>query len=81
VDEAAFDGACSLSFLLYLDPIDLFHGNYRLYWALQPGGTLFLYAYDVHPGWRGLPYEQQIGQWMWSWTYSGGFTRSFHRRI
>jgi SAM-dependent methyltransferase len=68
--EAEFDGACSLSSLLYLDPVDFFHGLHRLYRALKPGGLLFLYAYDSHPAWRGLPYYQQIDHWMWSWTYS-----------
>jgi SAM-dependent methyltransferase len=67
--EAEFDGACSLSSLLYLDPIDLSQGIYRLYRALKPGGLLFLYAHDLHPGWRGLPYSVDIQQWMWSWSY------------
>jgi hypothetical protein len=55
--------------MLYLDPIDLSHSIYRLYQALKPGGQLFLYAYDTHPSWRGLPYSVEINQWMWSWTY------------
>lgn len=67
--EAEFDGACSLSSLLYLDPIDLSHGIYRLHRALKPGGLLFLYANDLHPDWRGAPYSLQIDQWMWSWSY------------
>lgn len=67
--EAEFDGACSLSSLLYLDPIDLSHSIYRLYHALKAGGLLFLYANDLHPGWRGLPYSVDIKQWMWSWSY------------
>ena len=67
--EAEFDGACSLSSLLYLDPIDLSHGIYRLHRALKPGGLLFLFANDLHPDWRGAPYGLQIDQWMWSWSY------------
>jgi hypothetical protein len=67
--EATFEGACSFSSLLYLDPIDLSHSLYRLYCALKPGGLLFLYAYDTHPGWRGLPYNVVLKQWMWSWSY------------
>jgi SAM-dependent methyltransferase len=68
--EAEFDGACSFSSTLYLDPVDLFHSIYRLHRALKPGGLLFLYGYDLHPGWRGSPYDVEIGRWMWSWTYS-----------
>jgi SAM-dependent methyltransferase len=68
--EAEFDGACSLSSMLYLDPIDFFHAIYRLYRALKPGGLLFLYGYDTHPGWRGHPFDQVLDQWMWSWTRS-----------
>lgn len=67
--EAEFDGVCSFSSLLYLDPIDLSHSFYRLYHAIKPGGLLFLYAYDTHPDWRGLPYDVEINQWMWSWSY------------
>jgi len=67
--EAEFDGACSLSSLLYLDPIDLSHSLYRLYHALKPNGLLFLHAYDLHPGWRGAPYHVDINEWMWGWTY------------
>jgi SAM-dependent methyltransferase len=67
--EAKFDGACSLSSLLYLDPIDLSHSLYRLYCALKPGVLLFLYSYDTHPDWRGLPYDVELDQWMWSWSY------------
>ena len=70
--EAEFDGACSLSSMLYLDPIDFFHAIYRLYRALKPGGLLFLYGYDTHPGWRGHPFMQTLDQWMWSWTRSPG---------
>ena len=70
--EAEFDGACSLSSMLYLDPIDFFHAIYRLYRALKPGGLLFLYGYDTHPGWRGHPFKQTLDQWMWSWTRSPG---------
>lgn len=67
--EAEFEGACSLSSLLYLDPIDLSHGIYRLHRALKPGGLLFLFANDIHPDWRGEPYGQQLHHWMWSWSY------------
>ena len=68
--EAAFDGACSLSSMLYLDPIDFFHAIYRLYRALKPGGLLFLFGLDTHPGWRGHPFDQVLEQWMWAWTRS-----------
>lgn len=68
--EAVYDGVCSLSSLLYLDPIDLSHSVYRLYQALKPGGLLFLYAYDLAPSSRGEPYSLTIKQWMWSWTYA-----------
>lgn len=68
--EAEFDGACSLSSLLYLDPIDLLHGIYRLYHAIKPGGLLFLFGYDSHPNWRGYPFDRDLGQPMWSWRYS-----------
>ena len=64
-----YDGVCSLSSLLYLDPIDLSHSIYRIYQALKPGGLLFLYAYDLDPSSRGQPYSLEIKQWMWSWTY------------
>lgn len=67
--EREFDGACSLSSLLYLDPIDLSHSLYRLYRALKPNGYLFLHAYDLHPSYRGCPYHVDIDQWMWGWTY------------
>lgn len=67
--EAEFDGACSLSSLLYLDPIDLSHGIYRLHRALKPSSLLFLFANDLHPDWRGAPYSLQINRWMWSWSY------------
>ena len=69
-NEAEYDGVCSLSSLLYLDPIDLSHSVYRLYQALKPGGLLFLYAYDLAPSSRGEPYSLTIKQWMWSWTYA-----------
>lgn len=68
--ESEFDGVCSFSSLLYLDPIDLAHSIYRLYHALKPGGYLFLYSMDLHPTWRGLPYDVDIRHWMWSWTYA-----------
>lgn len=67
--QAAFDGACSFSSMLYMDPIDLLHSIYRLHCALKPGGLLFLFAYDTGPDWRGEPFHQVIGQWMWSWHY------------
>jgi SAM-dependent methyltransferase len=67
--ESEFDGACSLSSLLYLDPIDLSHSLHRLHRALKPGGLLFLHAYDLHPSFRGRPYHVDIKQWMWGWTY------------
>jgi SAM-dependent methyltransferase len=67
--EDEFDGVCSLSSLLYLDPIDLSHSLYRLHHALKPKGLLFLYAYDQHPGYRGNPYHLDLGQWIWGWTY------------
>lgn len=65
---AAFEGACSFSSMLYLDQIDFFHGIHRLSQALKPGGLLFLYGYDLHPGWRGQPYDVDIHQWMWGGT-------------
>ncbi len=68
--EVEFDGVCSLSSLLYLDPVDLFHSIYRLHCALKPGGLLFVYGYDLHPGWRGHPFDMQMDYWMWEWTYS-----------
>lgn len=68
--EAEYHGACSLSSLLYLDPIDLSHSLYRLHRALKTGGLLFLHAYDLHPDFRGDPYDIDINRWMWSWTYS-----------
>lgn len=68
--QAEFDGVCSLSSMLYLDPVDFFHAIYRLYRALKPGGLLFLYGYDTHPAWRGHPFDQVLHQWMWSWTRS-----------
>ncbi len=67
--QAAFDGACSFSSMLYMDPIDLLHSIYRLHGALKPGGILFLYGFDVGPDWRGVPFHQVIHQWMWSWHY------------
>jgi SAM-dependent methyltransferase len=69
-DIKAFDGICSLSSLLYLDPIDLSYSLHRLHQALKPGGCLFLHAYDLHPSWRGVPFGVEINHWMWSWTYS-----------
>jgi SAM-dependent methyltransferase len=66
---AAFDGVCSFSSMLYMDPIDLLQSIYRLYCALKPGGMLFLYGFDVGPDWRGEPFHHVLGQWMWSWHY------------
>jgi SAM-dependent methyltransferase len=67
--DSEFDAACSLSSLLYLDPVDLSHGLYRLHQALKPHGLLFLYAMELHPNWRGHPYHVDIDHWMWGWTY------------
>jgi len=67
--DTEFEGACSLSSLLYLDPIDLSHGLYRLHCSLKRNGLLFLHAYDLHPNWRGLPYHIALDQWIWGWTY------------
>jgi len=66
--EAAFEGACSFSSMLYVDQVDFFHGLYRLHQALKPGGLLFLYGYNLHPNWRGEPYRVTLGQWMWGST-------------
>lgn len=69
IDAAvAFDGACSFSSMLYLDQVDFFHSIYRLHRALKPDGLLFLYGYDLHPGWRGEPYHVDLGHWMWGDT-------------
>lgn len=73
--DAEFDAACSFSSTLYMDPIDLFHSIYRLHCAIKPGGLLFLFGYDLHPGWRGLPLETVMKQPMWSWTYSADEAR------
>lgn len=67
--EQEFDAACSLSSMLYLDPIDFSHGLYRVYLALKPGGLLFLNAYDLHPTWRGEPYRVDVNRLMWGWSY------------
>jgi len=67
--EAEFDGACSFSSLVYLDPIDFYHAVYRLYRALRPGGLLFLYGIDNGPDWRGDPLHFVLGHWMWGWHY------------
>ena len=67
--EQEFDAACSLSSMLYLDPIDFAHGLYRVHRALKPGGFLFLNAYDLHPTWRGEPYHVDLQRWMWGWSY------------
>lgn len=63
--ENMFDGICSFSSVLYLDVIDFFHAIHRMHRALKPGGLLFLYGFDLHPSWRGYPYDITIGQWMW----------------
>lgn len=68
--DAEFDAACSFSSTLYLDPIDLLHSIYRLHCAIKPGGLLFLFGYDLHPGWRGEPLDTVMEQIIWSWTYS-----------
>lgn len=68
--DAEFDAACSFSSTLYLDPIDLLHSIYRLHCAIKPGGLLFLFGYDLHPGWRGEPLDTVMEQPIWSWTYS-----------
>lgn len=68
-NESDFVGSCSLSSLLYLDPIDLSQSLYRLYRVLKPGGLLFLCASDLHPTWQGQPYQIDIDQWMWAWSY------------
>jgi len=75
--EGAFDGACSFSSLLYLDPVDFYNAVYRLHHALKPGGRLFLYAYDSGPDWRGEPFHFIMKQWMWSWHY--GLEEAAHR--
>ncbi len=67
--QAAFDGICSFSSLLYLDPIDFLNAIHRLHRAIKPGGLLFIYAFDTGPGWRGEPYHDFKGQWIWAWHY------------
>lgn len=67
--ESVFDAACSLSSMLYLDPIDLLNGIQRLHRSLKPGAPLFLYGYDLHPSWRGTPFHVTLKHWMWAWTY------------
>jgi SAM-dependent methyltransferase len=67
--QAAFDGVCSFNALLYLDPIDLLNGIYRLHQALRPEGLLFLYAYDLAPSWRGEVFGHRLGSWMWGSHY------------
>jgi SAM-dependent methyltransferase len=68
--ESIFDGVCSFSSMLYLDQIDFFHSIHRVFRAMKAGGLLFLYGYDLHPRWRGQPYEVEIKQWMWGGTRS-----------
>ncbi len=67
--QSAFDGVCSFSSILYLDPIDFLNSVWRAHSALRPGGLLFLYAYDSGPGWRGAPLRHVMDQWMWAWHY------------
>jgi SAM-dependent methyltransferase len=67
--ESVFDGACSFSSMLFLDPIDFFHSIHRLHCAIKPGGVLLLYGLDQHPAYRGHPYDYDLGQWMWRNTY------------
>jgi SAM-dependent methyltransferase len=69
-EESIFDGVCSFSSILYLDTIDLFNSIYRLYRALKPGGRLFLFGYDLHPTWRGVPLHEDLNHWMWGGTFS-----------
>jgi SAM-dependent methyltransferase len=68
-EQEVYDGICSLNSLLYLDPVDLSNSLYRLHQALKPGGLLFLFAYDMHPSYRGAPYNAFMKQWVWDWTY------------
>jgi SAM-dependent methyltransferase len=68
--EIGFSAACSLSSLLYQDPIDLSHSLFHLHGLLQEGSLLLLYAYDLHPDWCGIPYGTELNQMMWSWSYS-----------
>jgi SAM-dependent methyltransferase len=68
--HSAFDGACSFSSMVYLDQVDFFHSLHRLHLALRPGGLLFLYGFDLHPSWRGQPYDIDLGHWMWTSTRS-----------
>ena len=67
--ESVFDGACSFSSMLYLDPIDYFHSIHRLHCAIKPGGVLLLYGLDQHPAYRSHPYDYDLKQWMWRNTY------------
>lgn len=67
--DEVFDGACSFSSLLYLDPVDFYNAVYRLHQAIKPGGRLFLFGYDNGPDWRGEPYNYVLNKWMWSWHY------------
>lgn len=68
--QEAFDGICSFNSVVYLDVIDFLNSVQRLHNALKPRGWLFLYGYDSGPGWRGLPFDFEVGQWMWAWHYS-----------
>jgi SAM-dependent methyltransferase len=63
--EARFDGVCSFSSMLYMDPIDFYHSVYRLHQALKPGGLLFLFGYDPHPSSRSGLYHVDLKHWMW----------------
>jgi SAM-dependent methyltransferase len=68
--EETFDGICSFSSVLYLDPIDFFHAIYRLHRALKPEGLLYLYGWERGTDARGDPYGIDLNNWLWSWTYS-----------
>ncbi len=74
--EAQFDGICSFSSMLYLDTVDFFHSIYRLFRALKPGGSLFLYGWEMHPDWRGQPYHIIMNHWMWE--FSRGLDETIH---
>ncbi len=68
--EGAFDGICSFSSILYLDPIDFLHALYRIHCALKPDGLLFLYGWERGADARGDPYGIDLNNWLWGWTYS-----------
>ncbi len=66
--DSLFDGVCSFSSMIYLDPIDFFHSIYRVYKALKPGGLLFLSGCDLDPSCRGQPYHVEFKEWLWGET-------------